>query len=183
MRDLRLIAAAAESLYDNRLGWDRGKAPHAPRAFWRALGLALGRDQATWNDTAVDGHIEVELERGAALELLADHERAIDAAMRRPERDYTDVHWPWERDPHWQPPREGATSDADEPGNWRLACRREGCERWWPHTVDRARIIEHVVDEHPDQVTPAGSPVANVDMVWVGLGTPPVNAAHTIVRR
>lgn len=38
------VVACAESLYDNKLGWSEGRRPYAPRAFWGALGLALGRD-------------------------------------------------------------------------------------------------------------------------------------------
>lgn len=37
-----LVEVLARDLFDNRLGWSGGNAPHAPTAFWMALGMALG---------------------------------------------------------------------------------------------------------------------------------------------
>jgi hypothetical protein len=37
-----LVEVLARDLFDNRLGWSGGAAPHAPIAFWMALGMALG---------------------------------------------------------------------------------------------------------------------------------------------
>lgn len=37
-------------------------------------------------------------------------------------RDYSQIEWPWEDDPCWGAPREGATSDVNDSANWTLAC-------------------------------------------------------------
>ncbi len=36
------VAKAAQSLYDNRLGWSDGRNPYAPPEFWDRLGKAFG---------------------------------------------------------------------------------------------------------------------------------------------
>ena len=35
------IVKAAQSMFDNRLGWSEGRPPYAPRDFWADLGAAL----------------------------------------------------------------------------------------------------------------------------------------------
>jgi hypothetical protein len=40
----RSILDAAKNLFDNRLGWSRGRNPYAPREFWASLGAALYGD-------------------------------------------------------------------------------------------------------------------------------------------
>ena len=54
LRELAQARGAAELLYDNRLGWDADRHPYAPRAFWAALGLALGKDISWVTQTAYD---------------------------------------------------------------------------------------------------------------------------------
>lgn len=61
------------------------------------------------------------------------------------ERDYSDVTFPWDDDPNWGAPREGATSDPSDGENWRLACAE--CALYFP-------------EDH-------------LNLVWVGLGVPP----------
>jgi hypothetical protein len=38
------VVEAAESLYDNRLGWSDGRNPYAPPSFWEQLNYALRRE-------------------------------------------------------------------------------------------------------------------------------------------
>lgn len=47
------VVAMARDLFDNRLGWDDGRQPYAPVAFWMALGMALGVDP-NWANTGGD---------------------------------------------------------------------------------------------------------------------------------
>jgi len=41
MGGIPAIVEAAQSLFDNRLGWSEGRQPYAPRDFWADLGAAL----------------------------------------------------------------------------------------------------------------------------------------------
>ncbi len=41
------VRQAAQNLFDNRLGWSKGRPPYAPREFWYELGCALyGKDDS-----------------------------------------------------------------------------------------------------------------------------------------
>lgn len=40
-REKSELEEAARDLFDNRLGWDMGRQPYAPRAFWARLGAAI----------------------------------------------------------------------------------------------------------------------------------------------
>lgn len=65
------VLGAAELLYDNRLGWDNDRHPYAPRAFWGALGLALGRD-VSWITTTASNDEDARLTLQAAHRLYAE---------------------------------------------------------------------------------------------------------------
>lgn len=71
-----VVTACAESLYDNRLGWSDNRSPHAPRAFWGALGLALGLDVSWITDTATNSE-DARLTLQAAHTLLHDAEARL----------------------------------------------------------------------------------------------------------
>ncbi len=44
---MNLKEAAAQNLFDNRLGWSDGRNPYAPRELWYELGVALyGKDDS-----------------------------------------------------------------------------------------------------------------------------------------
>lgn len=84
-------------------------------------------------------------------------------------RDYSQVEWPWDDDPNWGPPREGATSDAHDDENWRLACKE--CGLYFPREIVVQTVVDHCVELHgraPETTAPL-----ELDLVWIGLGTPP----------
>lgn len=85
-------------------------------------------------------------------------------------RDYSDVVWPWDGDPSWREPREGATSDTGDGENWRLACAE--CGLFFPVDVKIAAAADHYAG-HFSPGDPAGEVELRLDLVWVGLGTPP----------
>lgn len=72
-----LVEILAEDLFDNRLGWGDDHQPYAPRAFWGALGLALGRDLGWLQDT--EPTLEFPTTREAAMQLVAEAERKVRA--------------------------------------------------------------------------------------------------------
>jgi hypothetical protein len=83
--------------------------------------------------------------------------------------DYSDVAWPWDGVDWWDAPREGATSDPSDGENWRLACKR--CRLYFPKDIVMQTVVDHwVTQHHPEQ---ADDPQLELDLVWVGLGTPP----------
>lgn len=84
-------------------------------------------------------------------------------------RDYSQVTWPWDDDPHWDAPREGATSDAGDNDNWRLAC--SDCALYFPLDITVGVMADHWTTlHHPEQ---ADDPQPELNLVWVGLGAPP----------
>lgn len=84
-------------------------------------------------------------------------------------RDYSDVVWPWDDDPNWDAPREGATYDPADGENWRLACKE--CGLHFPTDIVMGTVADHWTTlHHPEQ---ADKPKLELDLVWVGLGTPP----------
>jgi hypothetical protein len=71
LQQRQLTIDAAALLYDNRLGWSANRQPYAPRAFWCALGIALGKD-TSWVESTAESLEDARLTRRAALELLED---------------------------------------------------------------------------------------------------------------
>lgn len=80
------------------------------------------------------------------------------------ERDYSDVVWPWDGDPNWDAPREGATSSPGQSANWQLRCRH--CDLRFPDHYTVANMEAHSEGQHD------GAQI-ELNLVWVGLGTPP----------
>lgn len=85
------------------------------------------------------------------------------------ERDYAAVVWPWDSDPNWAQPREGATSDPADGENWRLACTE--CELHFPKDIKMGVVGDHWNGHFPDGE--ARHDKVEMNLVWVGLGTPP----------
>lgn len=83
-------------------------------------------------------------------------------------RDYSDVSWPWDGDPNWAQPREGATYDPGEDDNWALACKQ--CELQFPVNIKIHAVKAHW-DEHFAETEE--EPEIALNLVWIGLGTPP----------
>lgn len=91
-------------------------------------------------------------------------------------RDYSDVTYPWDDDPNWAAPREGATSDPGDKENWTLEC--DECALRFPMDYTVENIGEHWKGHFPDaQIESSGDEKApdsvRVNLVWIGLGTPP----------
>lgn len=77
--------------------------------------------------------------------------------------------WPWEGNPNWAAPREGATSDPSDEANWRLACVE--CDLYFPKDIQVRVVGDHWTTlHHPEQVD---HPKPHLNLVWVGLGEPP----------
>lgn len=81
-------------------------------------------------------------------------------------RDYSEVTFPWDDDPNWGAPREGATSNPGDGENWRLACKQ--CRLYFPDDIQM-----HVVRAHFDELHGGEDSKLELNLVWVGLGTPP----------
>lgn len=89
--------------------------------------------------------------------------------MSEERRDYSEVTWPWDGDPNWSAPREGATYEPGDGENWRLACVE--CELHFPKDIAIGIAADHWVTlHHPEQ---AEEPELQLNLVWVGLGVPP----------
>jgi hypothetical protein len=87
-------------------------------------------------------------------------------------RDYSAVQWPWDDDPCWGAPREGATSDPADDANWRLACIE--CGLYFPKDIEIGVAADHWKTLHyPDWTYERQEPELQLNLVWVGLGTPP----------
>jgi hypothetical protein len=78
-------------------------------------------------------------------------------------QDYSDVKWPWEDDPNWDAPREGATSNPGDHDNWILQCAE----------CALTNIGAHWQGHYPDWTEENEEPPINLNLVWVGLGAPP----------
>lgn len=87
------------------------------------------------------------------------------------ERDYSDVTWPWDNDPNWAAPREGATYDKNDEENWRLACNE--CELHFPKDIEVGVVGSHWQGHFPEWSEDHQDPPIQLQLVWVGLGTPP----------
>lgn len=88
------------------------------------------------------------------------------------QRDYSDVVWPWDGDPNWAAPREGATYDVSDEANWKIACGE--CELQFPKDIELHVVADHWKNlHHPDWSMEHQEPQLVVNLVWVGLGTPP----------
>lgn len=74
------------------------------------------------------------------------------------------VSWPWEGNPNWDAPREGATSNPGDQANWQLRCRL--CDLVIPADYKMAAVEAHFAGQHP------GAKL-ELNLVWVGLGEPP----------
>jgi hypothetical protein len=79
-------------------------------------------------------------------------------------RDYSEVVWPWENEPNWDAPREGATSNPATSANWQLQCKF--CGLTLPDDYTIATFQAHMQGQH-------GTDRVELNLVWVGLGTPP----------
>lgn len=88
-------------------------------------------------------------------------------------RDYSDVAWPWDGDPNWAQPREGATYDPGHDENWRLACSE--CDLHFPAEIDMGVIGDHWAGHFPSWSFESQEPQMQLNLVWVGLGTPPAS--------
>lgn len=86
-------------------------------------------------------------------------------------RDYSDVSWPWDDDPNWAAPREGATYDKSDEENWRIACGE--CALHFPKDIKIAVVGSHWQQHFPEWSEDHQTPEIVVHLVWVGLGTPP----------
>lgn len=87
------------------------------------------------------------------------------------QRDYSDVTWPWDDDPNWAAPREGATYDPADEENWRLACSE--CALHFPKDVNVGVVASHWQGHFPEWTEDHQEPNLQLHLVWVGLGTPP----------
>lgn len=86
-------------------------------------------------------------------------------------RDYSAVAWPWDDDPNWAQPREGATYDPGDDGNWTLACGE--CALHFPADIEVGVVGQHWQGHHPEWTEDHQEPSIQLFLVWVGLGTPP----------
>lgn len=87
-------------------------------------------------------------------------------------RDYSDVKWPWDDDPNWAAPREGATYDQSDEENWKLACGE--CELQFPKDIEVQVVADHwKTMHHPEWSEDHQEPGIVLHLVWVGLGIPP----------
>lgn len=87
------------------------------------------------------------------------------------ERDYSQVTWPWEDDPNWDAPREGATSSPADDDNWQLRCAV--CELSIPMDYNIGNVGAHWQGHHPEWTEENQEPSIQLNLVWVGLGPPP----------
>lgn len=87
------------------------------------------------------------------------------------ERDYSKVAWPWDDDPHWDAPREGATSDPAHDDNWQLQCCECGLQFPVDYTV--GNIGAHWQGHYPGWTEDHQEPAIQLNLVWRGLGPPP----------
>jgi hypothetical protein len=88
-----------------------------------------------------------------------------------PKRDYSQVTFPWEDDPNWDTPREGATSDPGDKENWRLQCGE--CALTIPLGYNVGTVGAHWQAHFPEWSEDHQEPAIQLNLVWVGLGTPP----------
>lgn len=86
-------------------------------------------------------------------------------------RDYDAVEWPWDGDPSWDAPREGATSDPGADENWRLAC--DECRLYFPKDIKMGVVADHWANHFPGWTFQHQEPPMQLHLVWVGLGSPP----------
>jgi len=87
------------------------------------------------------------------------------------ERDYSDVTWPWDDDPNWAAPREGATYAPGDEDNWRIACGE--CALHFPKDIEVGVAASHWQGHFPEWSEDYQEPRIVFHLVWVGLGTPP----------
>lgn len=87
-----------------------------------------------------------------------------------PAHDYSAVSWPWDDDPNWDAPREGATSDPADEENWRLACG--SCRLYFPPVINPEIVEGHMITLHGRD--PRAEEPLELYLTWVGLGVPPV---------
>lgn len=87
------------------------------------------------------------------------------------ERDYSDVQWPWDDDPNWAAPREGATYDSGDKLNWRMACGE--CALHFPKDIELQVVADHWQGHFSEWSIDHQNPRLELYLVWVGLGTPP----------
>lgn len=83
----------------------------------------------------------------------------------------SDVTWPWENNPNWAAPREGATYDPGDEENWRLAC--DECELHFPKDIEMHVVGAHWQGHFPEWTEDNQEPGIQLQLVWVGLGVPP----------
>lgn len=83
----------------------------------------------------------------------------------------SDVTWPWENNPNWAAPREGATYDPRDEENWRLAC--DECQLHFPRDIAMHVVSDHWQGHHPEWTEDNQEPSVQLQLVWVGLGVPP----------
>lgn len=86
-------------------------------------------------------------------------------------RDYSTVTWPWDGDPNWAQPREGATYDPRDEENWRMACGE--CALHFPKDIELGVVADHWKGHHPEWTEERQEPQMRLCLVWVGLGVPP----------
>jgi hypothetical protein len=86
-------------------------------------------------------------------------------------RDYSDVQWPWDDDPNWDQPREGATYDAADEENWTLTCGE--CGLHLPMDIEMRVVGDHWAGHHPGWTPDNQEPGLQLHLCWIGLGTPP----------
>lgn len=86
-------------------------------------------------------------------------------------RDYSEVTWPWEGDPSWAKPREGATSHPADQANWAIVCRV--CELRFPVDITVGTMADLWDTLHADEHGSSADGNLAVNLVWIGLGTPP----------
>lgn len=87
------------------------------------------------------------------------------------QRDYSAVEWPWDGDPCWDAPREGATSDPGDDGNWQLQCGE--CALQFPMDYTVENIGSHWKGHFPEWTEDVQEPGIRLNLVWRGLGPPP----------
>lgn len=87
------------------------------------------------------------------------------------ERDYSEVTWPWDDDPNWAAPREGATYDKNDQNNWALACGV--CALQFPMDIIVQTMADHWDELHSAEHGSSEDGNIELQLVWIGLGTPP----------
>lgn len=87
------------------------------------------------------------------------------------EQDYSDVAWPWDGDPNWAAPRDGATYGVGDAENWTLACGV--CALHFPMEIRMQVVADHWDELHADEHGSSDDGALHLNLVWIGLGTPP----------